>query len=79
MMARRFRLAVVVTHNGGDEITVASLKPRDIAIQREIFSVLVVSAMADHVTNIVQERASLQLNACLRGQMVHRLKLIKEH
>src|SRR6202011_2565677 len=57
---------------------VAALKPWNISIEREVFAVLVVAAMADHVAGIVEQRAGFEQDARFRGQMVNRLQLVKK-
>jgi len=79
MVAVGFGLAVVIAHNGGGNTAIPPLQTRDVAVQGEIFAVLVVAAVADAVPQIVQQRTRFQLDAGLNWQVVHRLQLVKEH
>jgi len=45
---------IVIANDGGDDVAVASIQPRDVAIEGQIFTVLVVAAMADAVTDVVK-------------------------
>ena len=51
--------AVMVTHNGSDDVAVAPLEARNIAIEGKILAVFVVPAVADPVADIVQQRGGL--------------------
>jgi hypothetical protein len=62
-MASRFGLAVVIANQRGDDRAIAAFETGDVPIQRQVFAVLVVSAMADAVTGIVEQRASFEQNA----------------
>lgn len=66
MMAGRLRFAIVIAHDSADDVAVASLESRDIPVERQIFTMLVVSPMADAMTDIVEKRARLKLNTRLR-------------
>ena len=79
MMACRFRFAIVIPDDRTDDVAVAPVESRDISVERQIFTVLVVAAVTDAMTNIMEKRAGLKLHARLWGQMVDGLKLIKEH
>jgi len=63
VMASRFGLAVVIANQRGDDRAIAAFETGDVPIQRQVFAVLVVSAMADAVTGIVEQRASFEQNA----------------
>ena len=43
-------------------------KPGNIAIQRQVFAVFVMAAVADAVTHIVKKGAGFELHASLRGR-----------
>ena len=62
MMAVGFGLAVVVTDDGGDNVAVAPVQSRNIAVEGEIFAVLVVAAVTNPVPEVVQQGAGLQLD-----------------
>jgi hypothetical protein len=79
MMAGGLRFAIVITHDSADDVAVASLQSRDISVQCQIFTMLVVSPMADAMTDIVEKRARLELNTRLRREVMDGLKLIKKH
>lgn len=66
-------LAVVVAHDGADEVAVAAFESRDIAIESEVFAVFVMATVADTVTDVMEEGAGFELNAGLRRKMVNRL------
>ena len=59
--------AIVIAHQRSDDGAVACFQARDIAVEREVFAVFVVPAMADHVPDVVEQRARLQQHAGLRG------------
>lgn len=78
-MAVGFGLAVVVAHDGGDDMAVTPLEAGDIAVEGEILAVLVMTAVTDAVAEVVKKSACFQLNARLNRQVVDRLQLIEEH
>ena len=72
-------LSVVIADGGGDDAAVVAVEALDVPIEREIFAVFVVAAMADHVPDVVQHRGGFEQNARVRRQMMHGLKLIEKH
>ena len=44
-----FGLAVVITDDGGDDVAVAAVQSGNIAVQGQVFAVLVVAAVTDAV------------------------------
>ena len=72
-------LAIVIANDGGDDVAVAAFEARDVAIEGEIFAVFVVAAMADAMTDVVEERTSFEFDASLRREVVERLEMIEEH
>src|SRR6267143_4975709 len=78
MMRRGLRLAIVITHQPRDDCAVAPLEPRNIAIQRQIFPVLVMPAVPDHVPGVMQQGPGFQKYARLRGKMMHCLQLVEK-
>ena len=76
MMPRRLRLAIVITHERGDNRAVAPFQAWNVAVQREIFPMLVMAAMAHSVANIMQQRTRFQQDARLRRQVMNRLQLV---
>src|SRR5258708_20954489 len=62
----------------GHNSSISALQTRNISIERKVFAVLVVPAMADHVAGIVTQRAGLEEHARFRGQMMNRLQLIED-
>ena len=62
--------AIVIADDGGDDIAVAAFEAGDVAVEREIFAVLVVAAMGDAMADVVKERAGFELDASLCGKMV---------
>ena len=79
MVAVRLGLAIVVANDGGDNLAIAAFEAGDIAVEGEIFAMLVMAAVTDAMTDVVEKRASFELHARLNRQMVERLKLIEEH
>ena len=65
--------AVVVAHDGADEIAIAAFESRDIAVKSEVFAVFVMAAVADAMTDVVEKGPGFELNAGLRRQVVDRL------
>ena len=63
-------LAIVIANDGGDDIAVAAIEAGDVAVEGEIFTVLVVAAMGDAMADVVKERAGFELDASLCGKMV---------
>src|SRR5262249_5437585 len=70
---------VVIAHDGTDEVAISAFETGDIAIESKVFAVFVMPAVADAVTDVVEERAGFELNTRLRWKMVNRLQLIEEH
>jgi len=70
--------AIVIADDGGDDIAVAALEAGDVAVEREIFGVLVVAAMGDAMADVVKEGAGFEFNAGLRWKMMQRLEVIEE-
>src|SRR5882762_10059539 len=66
VMPRGLRLSIVIANQCCRDGAVAAFQPRYIPIQRQILSVLVMRAVADHVPGIVQERAGLQQHTRMR-------------
>jgi len=66
-------LAIVIADDGGDDVAVAAFEAGDVAIESEIFAVLVVAAMGNAMADVVEERAGFEFDAGLRGEMVQRL------
>jgi len=79
MMALGIGLAIVVTNDGRNDVTVAAFQAWNVAIESQVFAVLVMSAMADAVPDVVEEGAGFELDAGLRRKMMNSLELIKEH
>ena len=79
MVGVRSGLAVVVADDGGNDATVATVEARDVAVERKIFAVLVMAAVADAMAQIVKKRGGFELDTRLNGKMVQRLKLIEKH
>src|SRR5580693_5454416 len=46
-------LAVVIANDGGDDVAVAAFEAGDVAVEGEIFAVLVVAAMSDAMADVV--------------------------
>jgi hypothetical protein len=72
-------LAIVIANDGGDDVAVAAFQAGDVAVEGEIFSMLVVAAMGDAMADVVKERAGFEFNAGLGGEMMQRLQVIEEH
>ena len=71
--------AIVVADDGCDDAAVAAIKTGDVAIEGEVFTMLMVSAMADAMADVMQERACFEQNARLRGEVMDGLQLVKKH
>jgi hypothetical protein len=71
--------AIVIADNGGNDVAVAAFEAGDVAVEGEIFSVLVVAAMADTMTDIVKQRSGLEFHAGLRGKVMEGLQVIEKH
>ncbi len=78
VMGGGFGFAIVIAREGGDDGTVASVKTRNVAVEREIFAVLVMALMADGVADVVEQRAGFEQHAGLRRQVMHRLQTIEK-
>ena len=78
MMCRGVRFAIVIAHQRCDDGPVAPFEPPNIAIEGEIFPVLVMPAVPDHVASVMQQCARFQQHARLRRKMMHRLQLIEK-
>src|ERR1700740_2651161 len=70
MMPRWFRLSIVIAHQCRRDSAVAPFETRDIAVQRQVLPMLMMSAMTDHVSGIVQERPRLQQHSRMRQHMM---------
>ena len=79
MRRRRDDTFTVQITQRGNDTAVATIEARNVSIEGEILSMLVVGAMADAVANVMQQGGGFQLDAGLRGQMVNCLELIEEH
>src|ERR1700758_443477 len=71
-------LSIVVSNQRSNDIAVASVEAGHVAVEGEIFAMLMVAAMTDHVPDVVQQSGSFEQHARLRGQMVHWLQLVEE-
>jgi hypothetical protein len=71
--------AVVIANDGGDDVAVTAFEAGDVAVEGEIFAVLVVAAMSDAMADVVKERAGFELDAGLSREMMKRLEMIEEH
>ena len=78
MVASRIRFSIVIAHQPGNDGAVPSFESWNIAIQYQVLAMLVMAAMADHVSRVVQKRSRLQEHARLRRKMVYRLQLVKQ-
>ena len=55
-----------------------SIQPGNIPVQRQILPMLVMPAVTNHVSNVVQQRACLQQHPRVRCQVMHRLQLVEQ-
>jgi hypothetical protein len=78
MIVRWLRFPVVITNRRGDEISLAPGQARNIAVQRKVFTVLVMAFVADGVANVVEKRGGFKKHARFGGKMMDRLKLIEK-
>ena len=72
-------LAIVIANDSGNDSAVAPVEPGNIAVKGEIFAVLVMAAVADAVTDVVEQGPGFELHARLRRQMVQRLQVVEKH
>jgi hypothetical protein len=63
----RSGLAIVIANDGGDDVAVAGFEPGDVAVEGEIFAMLVVAAMGDAMADVVKERAGFEFDASMMG------------
>ena len=63
----------MIADQGANDASITTSKARNVAVQSEVFAVLMVSTVADAVANIVKKSTGFQLHARLRRKMVHRL------
>ena len=77
MIAGRFGLSIVVTDGGSDEIAIAAIESGNVSVERQVFAVLVMPAIADGVANVMQQGRGFEQDARLSRQMMHGLKLIE--
>ena len=77
MITRRFCLSIMVTNGGGDKISVAAIEPGNVAVECQIFAVLVMAAIADGVADVMEQRGGFKQDARFGRQMMHGLKLIE--
>jgi hypothetical protein len=71
--------AIVVADDGSNDVAVAAFEAGNVAVEGEIFTVLVMAAMGDAMTDVVKEGSGFEFDASLRGEMVERLEVIEEH
>jgi len=60
VMPGRIGLPIVIANRSSDDGAVSPLKAWNISVECKIFAMLVVPAVADHVTNIMEQRAGFQ-------------------
>jgi len=65
--------AIVIANDGGDDVAVAAIEAGDVAVESEIFAVLVVAAMGDAVADVMEESACFEFDAGLCWKMMQRL------
>ena len=72
-------LAIVIANDGGDDVAVAGFEAGDVAVEGEIFAMLVVAAMGDAMADVVEERPRFEFDASMMRQVMQRLEVIEEH
>jgi len=77
MITGRFCLSIVITNGGGDQIAIAASESGDVAVERQIFAVLVMPAIADRVADVMEQRGGFEQDTRLCRQMMNGLKLIE--
>src|SRR6266404_1235766 len=60
VMPGRLRLPIVIANGSSDDRAVSALKAWNISVERKIFAMLMMPAVADHVANIMEQRARFQ-------------------
>src|SRR5262249_55989545 len=78
MIIRGFCFAIVITHNGGDETAIAAVETRNVAVEREVFAVLVVTLVAHGMADVVKQGCGFQKHARFRWKMMNWLQLVEE-
>ena len=78
-MSRWNRFSIVITDGGSNDAAIMSVESLDVAVEREIFAVLVMTAVAHHMANVVEHCRGFQQNAGVRRQVMHGLQLVEEH
>src|SRR5215467_6461265 len=78
VMSGGFRLTVVIAHEAGDDGPFAAFQSANITVHRQVFAVLVMAAMADHVPGIVKQSPGFQEHARLWRQAMYWLQLVKQ-
>ena len=59
-MSRWHGLAIVITNRRRDDAAIVAVEALDVAVERKIFTVFVVAAVADHVADVVKHRCRLE-------------------
>ena len=77
MVGVRAGFAVVVADDGGNDTSIAPIQTRNVPIKGEVLAVLVMAAMADTVTDVVEKGAGFELHPGLRRQVMERLEMIE--
>jgi hypothetical protein len=60
VMPGRLRLPIVIANYRRDDGTVSALKAWNVSVERKVFAMLVMPAVANHVANIVEQCAGFQ-------------------
>jgi len=71
-------LAIVIADDGGDDVAVAAFEAGDVAVEGEIFAVLVVAAMGDAMADVMKERSGFEFDASVMREMMERLEVIEK-
>src|SRR5882757_11577455 len=77
-MASRLRLAIMIANHRRHHRAISALQTWNVSVKRKILAMLVVTAMADHVADVMEQRRGLKQYARFRGHVMHRLQFIKQ-
>src|SRR6202171_1253288 len=77
VMPSGLRLSIVVANQRLRDGAVAAFQPRDIAIQRQVLPMFVMSAMADHMPGVVQGGPGLPPHTRARRALMNRLHVVE--
>src|SRR6266849_377717 len=75
----RLGFFVVIAHESRNDGTILPAQAGNVSVEYEVFTVLVMAAVTDDVTEIVEKRAGFEEHARVLRQMMNGLELVEEH